>query len=132
VTFGFLAGAVLATSIVPRLQWLNLARVGWWGRPVLAAVVAGALAGTLRRGDARAAVLAGGLAALAALWGVYALARTSTRVLFVERSFVRVVAADLMRLFAYAVPAGAAGAGVAWAARTRLGGRGGSGGLRSE
>jgi hypothetical protein len=42
-------------------------------------------------------------------------------VLFVDRSFVRVVAADLLRLAAYGAPAGAVGAAAAWSARSFAG-----------
>lgn len=102
-----------------RLQWLNLATVGTWVRPVIAAVAGGALVGWFRRDDARAAVVGGAVAGLLSLWGVYVLVRASVDVLFVERSFALVVVADLVRLLAYGAPAGAAGAALVWAARAR-------------
>jgi hypothetical protein len=118
ITFGFLLGSLLATSLVPRLQWLNLATIGWWGPPVLAAFGGGVIIGVFRRDDLRAAMTGGAIGGLLALWGVYAIVRLSVHVLFVDRSIARVVAADLLRLAAYAVPGGAAGAAVGWGART--------------
>lgn len=120
VTFGVLVGALLAVSLVGRVQWLNLATVGWWGRPVLAAGFAGVMAGSWRARDARGAAAGGALAALLALWGVYGIMRLGTGVVFVERSIARVVAADLLRLAAYAVPAGAVGALVPLAVQRRV------------
>jgi hypothetical protein len=119
--FGFLLGSLLATSLVPRLQWLNLATIGWWGRPVIAAVGAGLIIGSFRRDDLRTAAIAGAIGGLLALWGVYAIARLSVHVLFVDRSVARVVSADLLRLAAYGAPAGAVGAAVAWSARHVVG-----------
>ena len=121
LTFGFLLGSLLATSLVPRLQWLNLATIGWWGRPVLAAFGAGLIIGVFRRDDLRAALIGGAIGGLLALWGVYAIVRLSVHVLFVDRSIARVVTADLARLAAYGVPGGATGAALGWFARTALG-----------
>jgi hypothetical protein len=121
IIFGFLLGSLLATSLVPRLQWLNLATIGWWGRPVISAFGAGVIIGVFRRDDLRAAVIAGAIGGLLALWGVYAIVRLSVHVLFVDRSFVRVVSADLLRLAAYGAPAGAAGAAAAWGVRSVAG-----------
>lgn len=120
VIFGVLLGALLATYLVSRVQWLNLARVGWWGRPVIAASAAGAIVGAFRRDDRRAALIGGGLAALLSLWGVYGIVRFSIPVMFVERSVARVVAADLARLSAYAIPAGVVGAAAAWFAGSAI------------
>ena len=121
ITFGFLAGSLLATSFVSRLQWLNLSTIGSWERPVLAAAGAGAIVGAFRRDDLRAALIGGAIAGLLSLWGVYAIVRLSVHVLFVDRSVARVVTLDLLRLGAYAVPGGAAGAGIGWGARAALG-----------
>jgi len=118
ITFGFLLGALLATSLVPRLQWLNLATIGWWGRPVLAAFGAGLIIGVFRRDDLRAAVIGGAIGGLLALWGVYVIVRLSVHVLFVDRSVARVITADLLRLAAYGTAGGAAGAAAGWGART--------------
>ena len=111
-------GALLATSLVPRLQWLNLATIGWWGRPVLAAFGAGLIIGVFRRDDLRAAVIGGAIGGLLALWGVYVIVRLSVHVLFVDRSVARVITADLLRLAAYGTAGGAAGAAAGWGART--------------
>ncbi|MGZ4206662.1 MAG: hypothetical protein ACXVQ6_02060 [Actinomycetota bacterium] len=116
--FGVLLGSLLATSLVSRLQWLNLASIGWWGPPVAAAVGAGLLVGAFRRDDVRSVAVAGAAAGLISLWSVYALVRLGVHVLFVERSVARVVAADLLRLAAYGVPGGAVGAAASWGART--------------
>jgi hypothetical protein len=121
ITFGFLAGSLLATSFVSRLQWLNLATVGSWERPVFAAAGAGVIVGAFRRDDLRAALISGAIAGLISLWGVYAIVRLSVHVLFVDRSVARVVTADLLRLGAYGVPGGAAGAAVGWGARAAIG-----------
>lgn len=117
ITFGFLLGSLLATSLVPRLQWLNLSAIGWWGRPVLAAFAAGLIIGVFRRDDMRAAVIGGAVGGLLALWGVYVIVRLSVHVLFVDRSVARVVTVDMLRLAAYGAPGGAAGAAAGWAAR---------------
>ena len=122
VVFGFLVGALLATSVVPRVQWLNLALVGSPWRPVIAAASAGVMVGQFRRDSFRLAMVGGGIAALLSLWGVYGIVRISVRVLFVERSITRVVLADLGRLALYAVPAGIAGAAVGWWIREGVGG----------
>jgi len=118
ITFGFLLGALLATSLVPRLQWLNLATIGWWGRPVVAAVGAGIIIGFFRHDDLRAGMIGGAIGGLLALWGVYLIVRLSVHVLFVDRSIARVITADLLRLAAYGAPGGAAGAVAGWGART--------------
>jgi len=118
ITFGFLLGSLLATSLVPRLQWLNLATIGWWGRPVLASFGAGLIIGVFRRDDLRAAVIGGAIGGLLALWGVYLIVRLSVHVLFVDRSVAHVITSDLLRLAAYGAPGGAAGAAAGWSART--------------
>ena len=118
ITFGFLLGSLLATSLVPRLQWLNLATIGWWGRPVLAGFGAGLIIGVFRRDDLRAAVIGGAIGGLLALWGVYLIVRLSVHVLFVDRSVAHVITSDLLRLAAYGAPGGATGAAAGWGART--------------
>jgi len=120
VIFGVLMGALLATSLVSRLQWLNLAIIGSWVRPVIAAAGGGALVGAFRRDDLKASMVGGAIAGLISLWGVYALVRMSVHVLFVDRSVARVVVADLLRLLAYAAPGGAAGAAAGWVVRTLI------------
>lgn len=117
ITFGALLGVLAAGSLVPRLQWLNLARVGWWGRPVISAAIAGVMTGAFRREERRFAIASGAVAGLVTLWLVYAIVRASVPVLFVERSFARTVAGDLLRLFLEGAPAGAFGAAVAWSVR---------------
>ena len=126
IIFGFLLGSLLATSLVSRLQWLNLSTIGWWGRPVIAAAAAGVIIGAFRRDDLRTAVIAGAIGGLASLWGVYVIVRLSVHVLFVDRSIARVVSGDLLRLAAYGLPAGAVGAAVAWGVRS-VAGRAGAG-----
>ena len=121
ITFGFLAGSLLATSFVSRLQWLNLATMGSWERPVVAAAGAGVIVGAFRRDDLRAAVIGGAIAGLLSLWGVYMIVRLSVHVLFVERSVARVVTFDLLRLGAVGAPGGAAGAAIGWGARAVIG-----------
>ncbi len=120
ISFGVLLGALLATSLVPRLQWLNLSRLGWWGRPVACAVAAGLLVGWYRRDDLRGALWTGGIAGVLSLWVVYAMVRASVPVLFVERSFARVAAIDLARLAIYGAAGGVVGAGVVWRLRARM------------
>jgi hypothetical protein len=120
LTFGFLLGALLASSLVPRVQWLNLATVGSWFRPVIAAIAAGLLVGVFRRDELRAIVITGSIAGLLTLWGVYGIVRLSVHVLFVDRSITRVVVADLLRLLAYGAPGGAAGAAAGWGARAGI------------
>jgi hypothetical protein len=120
LTFGFLLGSLLASSLVPRLQWLNLATIGSWQRPVIAAAAAGMLVGVFRRDEPRAIVVTGAIAGLLSLWGVYAIVRLSVHVLFVDRSITRVVTADLVRLLAYGAPGGAVGAAAGWGARTGI------------
>lgn len=114
VVFGFLVGALLATSVVPRVQWLNLPITGSPWRPAIAAAAAGMMVGQFRRDSFRLAILGGGIAALLSLWGVYGIVRLSVRVLFVERSITQVVLTDLGRLALYAVPAGLGGAAAGW------------------
>lgn len=111
--FGILIGAIAGSTMVGRVQWLNLGKVGWWGRPVLASVAAGLMVGALRRDEARTAVVTGALAALLSLWVVYGLVRISTPVLFVEESLPGRIARDLGMLAAVAIPSGAAGAAIA-------------------
>jgi hypothetical protein len=122
ITFGFLAGSLLATSFVSRLQWLNLSTIGSWERPVVAAAGAGLIVGAFRRDDLRAAIIGGAIAALLSLWVVYGIVRLSVHVLFVDRSVARVVSADLVRLALYALPGGAVGAAAGWGARAAIGG----------
>jgi hypothetical protein len=112
VPVGLLVTGFVAASIVPRLSLLNLAFFNPWQRPVVATGVGGLAAGASRRGHWWSAALAGALCATAALWFVYAATRAQNRVLFVERDPVRVIAADLARLAAYALPAGGLGAAV--------------------
>lgn len=110
VPWGVLAAGLLATSIVPRLSLLNLAFFNPWHRPVIAAGIGGVATGATRRSALWSAAIAGAAAATLALWIVYAGTRFQNPVLWVERSAARVVAADLARLAAYAVPSGAIGA----------------------
>ena len=106
---GVLVAGILATSIVPRVSMLNLAFFNPWQRPVVAAGVGGIAAGATRRGRLWTSALAGAGAAVLALWCVYGITRLQNRVLWVERSALRVVIADCARLAAYAAPAGALG-----------------------
>lgn len=112
IIFGVLVAALVGASMVGRVQWLNLANpaVSHWGRPVLAAALGGLTVGWWRRTDARAAAAGGALAALLALWLLYAMQRIGAPVVFIERSIARVITFDLLRLATYAVPAGAIGA----------------------
>ncbi len=110
VPWGVLVSGFVATSIVPRLSLLNLAFFDPWQRPVIAAGIGGVATGVTRRSHAWTAAVAGGLASTLALWIVYAGTRLQNQVLWVERSALRVITADLARLAAYAVPAGALGA----------------------
>jgi hypothetical protein len=126
IIFGFLLGSLLATSLVSRLQWLNLSTIGWWGRPVIAAAAAGVIIGAFRSDDLRTTVIAGAIGGLLSLWGVYVIVRLSVHVLFVDRSLARVVSTDLVRLAAYGIPAGGVGAAVAWGVRS-VAGRAGAG-----
>jgi hypothetical protein len=107
---GVLVAGLVATSIVPRLSLLNLAFFNPWQRPVIAAGLGGLATGATRRSNAWTAAIAGAVAATLALWIVYAGTRLTNPVLWVERSAVRVVTADLARLAAYAIPSGALGA----------------------
>ena len=110
VPAGVLVSGFLAASIVPRLSLLNLAFFNPWQRPVVATGVGGLAAGVSRRGRAWSACVVGALTALVGLWTVYGATRIQNRVLFVERDPVTVILADLARLAAYAIPAGAVGA----------------------
>jgi hypothetical protein len=105
---------LFASAIVPRLLMLNLAFYNPWPRPAVACGFGGLAAGVLRKGRVASAALAGALTAVAGIWVVYGITRAQTHVLFVERSVARVVIADLARLAAYALPAGAAGAAAGW------------------
>lgn len=100
----------VSASIVPRLSLLNLAFFNPWQRPVVATGVGGLAAGVSRRGRGLSACVVGALTAVVALWTVYGATRLQNRVLFVERDPTHVILADLARLAAYAIPAGAAGA----------------------
>jgi hypothetical protein len=112
VPAGLLVSTFVAASIVPRLSLLNLAFFNPWQRPVVATGIGGLAAGAGRRGRWWSACLAGALSGVAALWLVYGATRAQNRVLFVERSAAHVVLADLARLAAFALPAGALGAAV--------------------
>jgi len=114
---GLLVSGFLAASIVPRLSLLNLAFFNPWQRPVVAAGVGGFAAGASRRGRAWSASIIGAVCGVTALWVTYGATRAQNRVLFIERDPLMVFLADLSRLAAYAVPAGAIGALVGWAAR---------------
>lgn len=117
VIFGVLLGGLLATNLISRLEWLNLAQLGSWWRPAIAGAAAGLMVGWFRRDDMRLSVIGGAIAALIAVWGVYALVRISVHPLFVDRSIARVVAADALRLFLESAPAGALGAFSVWSVR---------------
>ena len=121
ISFGFLLGALLATSLVSQLQWLNLSRIGSWIAPCACAAAGGTLVGLYRRDRVRTAALGGAIAGVLSLWVVYGAVRLSVHVLFVERSFARVVASDLVRLMAYGGIGG--GIGAVLGARTRSIGR---------
>jgi len=110
VPVGVLVTGALATSVVSRVSLLNLAFFNPWQRPVVVSGVGGIAAGAARRGRLWTAAVAGAGAAVLALWFVYGLTRAQHQVLWVERNALRVVAADLARLAAYAAPAGALGA----------------------
>jgi hypothetical protein len=110
VPAGVLVSGFLAASIVPRLSLLNLAFFNPWQRPVVATGVGGLAAGVSRRGRAWSACVVGAVTALVGLWTVYGATRIQNRVLFVERDPAAVILADLSRLAAYAIPAGAVGA----------------------
>jgi hypothetical protein len=110
VPAGLLVGGFVAASIVPRLSLLNLAFFDPWQRPVVATGVGGLAAGVSRRGRAWSACIVGAATGVLALWAVYGATRVQNRVLFVERDPVAVIVADLARLAAYAIPAGAVGA----------------------
>lgn len=120
---GTLLGALVATSIVPRLHLRNLAVYNPWPRPVIAAAVAGALVGALRRaGRWWAGAVGGAVVGVVSLWLVYSMMRASQgRVLYVERSYARVFAADLARLAAYGGPSGALAGAAAVGLRLLLG-----------
>jgi len=107
---GLLVSIFVSASIVPRLSLLNLAFFEPWHRPVIAAGVGGLAAGAARRGRLWSAAVVGAICAVAGLWAVYGVIRVQNPVLFVGRDPVRVILADLLRLGAYAAPAGAVGA----------------------
>jgi hypothetical protein len=110
VPAGMLASGFMAASIVPRLSLLNLAFFNPWQRPVVATGVGGLAAGASRRGRLWSSALVGALTGMAALWMVYGGTRLQNRVLFVERDPTNVILADLGRLAAYGIGAGAVGA----------------------
>ncbi|MFY9588782.1 MAG: hypothetical protein WAT66_15160 [Actinomycetota bacterium] len=110
----------LAASIVPRLSLLNLAYFNPWQRPVVACGLGGVAAGASRRLRWPSACLVGSLTAALGLWIVYGVTRLNNPVLFVERDPVRVVLADLARLAAFALPAGAVGALAGWTLRRQV------------
>jgi len=112
VPSGLLVSTFLAASIVPRLSLLNLAFFNPWQRPVVATGLGGLAAGAGRRGRLWSAAAVGALTGVAALWIVYGATRAQNHVLFVERDATRVILADLARLAAFAIPAGAGGASV--------------------
>ena len=120
VPAGLAATGFLAASIVPRLSLLNLAYFNPWQRPVVACGLGGVAAGAARRSRAASACLVGAITAALGLWIVYGVTRLQNPVLFVERDPVRVVLADLARLAAFALPAGAVGALVGWTLRKRI------------
>jgi hypothetical protein len=109
VPAGLLVSGFMAASIVPRLSLLNLAFFNPWQRPVVATGVGGLAAGASRRGRLWSSASVGALTGVAALWIVYGGTRLQNRVLFVERDPTHVIVADLARLAAYAVGAGAVG-----------------------
>ena len=110
VPAGLLVSTFVAASIVPRLSLLNLAFFNPWQRPVIASGVGGLAAGVSRRSRIWSACLTGGLCAAVGLWAMYGVTRQQNRVLFVQRDPVHVILSDLLRLGAYALPAGACGA----------------------
>jgi hypothetical protein len=107
---GLLVSGFVAASIVPRLSLLYLAFFNPWQRPVVATGVGGLAAGVSRRGRLWSAAVLGAVAGVAALWMVYGGTRLQNRVLFVERNPTHVILADLGRLAAYGIGAGASGA----------------------
>lgn len=114
------AGTVVAALWIPRLWLINLSTYNPWQRPVAVAALAGVLAGLARRGSARGAAVAGATAASLALLIAYAGVRLSVPVLWIDRSPVRVIAADGLRLIAYAVVPGALGGEAGRRARAAL------------
>ena len=120
VPAGVAVTGLLAASIVPRLSLLNLAFFNPWQRPVVACGLGGVAAGASRRSRAQSACIVGGLSAVVGLWFVYGAIRLQNRVLFVERDPAVVILADLARLAAFALPAGAVGALVGWFVRKRV------------
>lgn len=120
VPAGLVVTSFAAASIVPRLSLLNLAFFNPWQRPVVASGVGGLAAGASRRGKVWSACAVGALCALAGLWLVYGATRAQNRVLFVERDPLHVILADLARLAAFAIPAGAVGAAVGFLARRAI------------
>ena len=110
----------LAASIVPRLSLLNLAYFNPWQRPVVACGLGGVAAGASRRSRWPSACVVGAVSALLGLWIVYGVTRLNNPVLFVERDPLSVVLADLARLAAFALPAGAVGALAGWTLRKQV------------
>jgi hypothetical protein len=117
---GTLVAGLIAASIVPRLSLLNLAFFNPWQRPVIASGIGGLVTGATRRSHPVSAALAGAAAGTLALWIVYAGTRLQNPVLWVERNAFRVIVADLARLAAYAIPAGALGASAGRAIRAGI------------
>lgn len=109
VASGVAAGTVIAALWIPRLLLLNLSTYNPWPRPVAVAAIAGALTGMSRRGSARGAAVAGAVAGFLSLAIAYTGVRLSVPVLWIDRSPVRVIATDLLRLAAYAVVPAALG-----------------------
>ncbi|HEX9694956.1 MAG TPA: hypothetical protein VGB64_01420 [Actinomycetota bacterium] len=110
VTAGVLVSALAAALAIPRILLLNLALFNPWPRPVVVAAAAGLTTGAFRRGgSARAAAISGAAAAALGLLVAYAGVRLSVRVLWVDRNPARVIAADALRLIAYAAVPGALG-----------------------
>ncbi len=120
VPAGLAVTGFLAASILPRLSLLNLAYFNPWQRPVVACGLGGVAAGATRRSRAPSACIAGAITAVLGLWIVYGVTRLQNPVLFVERDPATVVLADLARLAAFALPAGAVGALVGWTLRRRI------------
>ncbi len=120
VPAGLAVTGFLAASIVPRLSLLNLAYFNPWQRPVVACGLGGVAAGASRRSRWPSACLVGAMSALIGLWIVYGVTRLNNSVLFVERDLLRVVLADLARLAAFALPAGAVGSLAGWTMRRQV------------
>jgi len=110
VPAGLFVTGFVAASIVPRLSLLNLAFFNPWQRPVIATGVGGVAAGASRRGGWVSACVVGALCGVAGLLLVYGVTRAQNPVLFVDRDPVHVILSDMVRLSAYAAPAGVVGA----------------------